>query len=339
MNYALQPMTKEAFVELVTADQPDAPPYFTYDAVLNTQDRPTLDQALERELQPLTLDEAIGLAAYGAQLLDTRDPADYTGAHLRGTISVGLGGSFATWCGAVLDPQRPIVLVSDPGSEAEAATRLGRIGFDTVAGYVAGGMQALDDAPNPIDRIARITAGSLAEQLASGAPPVAVDVRAPGEWAAGHIDEALHVPLLHLRERLDALPQDRALVVYCASGYRATIAAYCKEVKKTHGKGLLLDVHGQGSFPDAVVRGTQNGKTVALLVQRYGEKAHTGPKSFFGLLAAHGCKVNPADLTGKEAPAHADTDVSSEDDTQRMAETAMKEFGRIDILLNNAAIY
>ena len=115
--------------------------------------------------------------------------------------------------------------MSDPGSEAEAATRLGRIGFDTVAGYVAGGMQAVDDAPNPIDRIARITAGSLAEQLASGAPPVAIDVRAPGEWAAGHIDEALHVPLLHLRERLDALPQDRALVVYCASGYRATIAA------------------------------------------------------------------------------------------------------------------
>jgi hydroxyacylglutathione hydrolase len=239
-NYALQPMSREQFVQIVTADQPDTPAYFTYDAVLNTQERPTLDQALERELQPLTLDEALRLTADGAQLLDTRDPSDYAGAHLRGTISVGLGGSFATWCGAVLDPQRPIVLVSDPGSEAEAATRLGRIGFDTVAGYVAGGMQALDDAPNPIDRIARITAGSLAEQLASGAPPVAVDVRAPGEWAADHIDEALHVPLLHLRERLDALPQDRALVVYCASGYRATIAASLMRLAGREDVALLV---------------------------------------------------------------------------------------------------
>src|SRR5205085_5000568 len=96
-NYALAPMSRERFIEIVTADQPDTPAYFTYDAVLNTQERPTLDQALERELQPLTLDEALRLAADGAQLLDTRDPADYAGAHLRGTINVGLGGSFATW--------------------------------------------------------------------------------------------------------------------------------------------------------------------------------------------------------------------------------------------------
>jgi hydroxyacylglutathione hydrolase len=224
-NYALQPMSRGRFIEIVTEDQPDTPAYFTYDAVLNTQERPTLDEALERELQPLTLDDALRMVAAGAQLLDTRDSTDYAGAHMRWSISVGLGGSFATWCGTVLDPQRPVVLVSDPGSEVEAAMRLGRIGFDNVAGYVADGMQRLDDAPQLVERIERITAGSLAEQLASGAPPVAVDVRAPGEWAAGHIDEALHVPLSRLRDQLDALPRDRAVVVYCASGYRATIAA------------------------------------------------------------------------------------------------------------------
>src|SRR6185503_4527772 len=82
VNYALQPMTRAAFVEMVTADQPDAPPYFTYDAVLNSQERPTLDQALARELNPLSLDEVLRLKGDGAQLLDTRDPGEFASAHL-----------------------------------------------------------------------------------------------------------------------------------------------------------------------------------------------------------------------------------------------------------------
>src|SRR5207248_3094735 len=139
-NYALQPMSREQFTQIVTADQPDTPAYFTYDAVLNARERPTLDEALERELQPLTLDEALELANAGAQLLDTRDPIEFEGAHLRGSISVGLGGSYATWCGTILDRERPIVLIAEPGREVEAATRLGRIGFDNVAGDLAGGM-------------------------------------------------------------------------------------------------------------------------------------------------------------------------------------------------------
>src|SRR4051812_2317126 len=142
-NYALAPMSRERFVEIVTADQPDTPAYFSYDAVLNTRERPTLDEALERELRPLSLDEALALVDDGAQLLDTREPVDFAGAHVRGSVSVGLGGSFATWCGTVLDLGRPIVLLATPGRELEAATRLGRIGFDTVAGYLEGGMHPL----------------------------------------------------------------------------------------------------------------------------------------------------------------------------------------------------
>ena len=96
-NYALQPMGKEAFIQLVTADQPEAPPYFTYDAVLNSEERPTLDEALARELNPLTLDRVLELQAAGAQILDTRDPVDFAAAHLRGSINIGLGGQYATW--------------------------------------------------------------------------------------------------------------------------------------------------------------------------------------------------------------------------------------------------
>jgi len=223
-NYALQPMSREQFVENVTAEQPDMPAYFTYDAVLNSRERPTLDDALERELRPLSLEQLLDLVADGAQLLDTRDQAEFEGAHIRGALNVGLGGSFATWCGTILDPGRPVVLVAEPGREREAATRLGRIGFDTVAGYLAGGMQQLDNAPELVERIERITAGSVAEQLAAPAPPVVVDVRTTREWREGHIDGAVNLPLSQLAEHRRELPSNRQVIVYCASGYRSAIA-------------------------------------------------------------------------------------------------------------------
>src|SRR5262245_30577105 len=90
LNYALQPMTKDAFVDLVTTDQPEAPSYFTYDAILNTKERPTLGETLSREVQPLTLDRVLALQAGGAQVLDTRDPSDFAPAHFAGSINIGL---------------------------------------------------------------------------------------------------------------------------------------------------------------------------------------------------------------------------------------------------------
>jgi rhodanese-related sulfurtransferase/glyoxylase-like metal-dependent hydrolase (beta-lactamase superfamily II) len=224
-NYALQPMTKAEFVRLVTADQPDSPAYFTYDAILNTKERPTLERTLARELRPLTLDEVLALEADGAQVLDARDPAEFAGAHLRGSVNVGLGGSYATWSGTLLDPHRPIVVVAEPGREEEAAMRLGRIGFDNVAGYLDAGMQALDPRPDLVARIERITAPTLAEQLASDDPPHVLDVRTEEEWQSGRIEGSQNIPLNHLLERLDEVPGDRPLVVHCATGYRSSIAA------------------------------------------------------------------------------------------------------------------
>ena len=224
-NYALAPMSRERFIETVTSDLPDAPAYFTYDAVLNARERPTLDEALERELRPLTLEQVLELAAGGAQLLDTREPAKFLGAHLIGSVYVGLGGSYATWCGTLLDPERAIVLIAEPGREVEAATRLGRIAFDTVAGYLAGGMQSVDSRPELVSRIQRITAGSLAERLAAPDPPLLVDVRAPGEREAGRIESGVNLPLSRFPESMATLPRDRSIVLYCASGYRSAIAA------------------------------------------------------------------------------------------------------------------
>jgi len=161
----------------------------------------------------------------GAQLLDTRDQADFEGAHVRGALNVGLGGSFATWCGTLVDHERPVVVVAEPGREVEAATRLGRIGFDSVAGYLTGGMQQLDDFPELVERTNRITAGSAAELLAEPDPPQLVDVRTTREWTEAHIDGAINLPLSQLAERLDELPADSPVIVHCASGYRSSIAA------------------------------------------------------------------------------------------------------------------
>src|SRR3954447_5748090 len=201
-TYALQPMSRERFTEIVTADQPDTPAYFTYDAVLNARERPTLDDALARGLQPLSLEQMQKHVDDGAQLLDAREQAEFEGAHIRGALNIGLSGSFATWCGAILDQQRPVVLIAEPDRETEATTRLGRIGFDTVVGYLAGGMQQLDGAPDLVERTERITAASAADQLAASVPPLMVDVRTQREWDEAHVEGAVNLPLSQLSGRV-----------------------------------------------------------------------------------------------------------------------------------------
>jgi glyoxylase-like metal-dependent hydrolase (beta-lactamase superfamily II) len=224
-NYALQPMARREFVDVVTADQPDAPPYFDYAARLNARERPTLAEALEREMRPLSLDELLTLQRSGAQVLDTRRAEQFEAAHLAGSINIGLDGRYATWCGTILDRDRPVAVVADPGREREATMRLGRIGFDIVAGHLEGGMAALAERPDLIAGIERLAPGALAERLAAAEPPELLDVRTEPECAAGRIDAARNVPLGQLVQRLGELPRGRALVVYCSGGYRSAIAA------------------------------------------------------------------------------------------------------------------
>jgi hydroxyacylglutathione hydrolase len=225
LNYALQPMSKQAFIELVTADQPEAPPYFVYDAVLNSKERLTLDQALERELKPLTLDQLLAMQAEGAQILDTRDPDEFGAAHLAGSINIGLGGQYATWAGTVLDHTHPIVIIADPGRESESAIRLGRIGFDHIAGFLQNGLRSLEVRPDLVAFTERLSVQFVAELLSSSNPPLAIDVRGPRERAQKHIENSVSMPLNHLAENLNSLPTARPLLVYCAGGYRSSIAA------------------------------------------------------------------------------------------------------------------
>jgi glyoxylase-like metal-dependent hydrolase (beta-lactamase superfamily II)/rhodanese-related sulfurtransferase len=253
LNYALQPMSKERFIELVTADQPDAPAYFTYDAVLNSRERPTLDQTLTRELTPMTVEQVAAAVDAGAQLLDTRDPSEFAAAHLMGSINIGLGGQYATWAGTLLDAARPIVIVADPGAETQSALRLGRIGFDQVVGFLDGGLAAANRGPRgAIDReptgsaphtqvvvedtrrepfgfaitsTDRLSPQTAADRMAGPNPPLVIDIRTPRERADKAIDGSIHRPLNTLREGLPDVARDQAIIIHCAGGYRSSIAA------------------------------------------------------------------------------------------------------------------
>lgn len=240
-NYALQPMSEDAFISVVTADQPDAPPYFTYDAVLNSQERPTLDATLEREMHPMSLDLVLEMQAVGAQILDTRDAAEFASVHLKGSINVGLIGQYATWAGTVLDREHPIVLIASPGQESESAIRLGRIGFDHVFGYLQDGVRSLESRPDLTVRTERVSAPFAAELLSSSQPPLIIDVRAPGERKQKHIPGSLGIPLNRLAENFEKLPKDRHLLVYCAGGYRSSIAA---SLLQRGGFGMVNEIAG-----------------------------------------------------------------------------------------------
>ena len=235
-NYALQPMSRDEFVAIVTADQPDTPAYFTYDAMLNRQERQTLD----RTLQPLGLDAVLRLRQDGAQVLDVREPADYAGAHLCGSVNIPLNGKYATWAGTLLDPDTDLVIVADPGGEEEAAVRLGRIGFDRVAGFLDGGMDALTSGAERLCRTARITAATLAELQQTDTPPVVVDVRTEKEWHAKRIDGSVNIPLNRLPELSTEIPAGIA-VVHCASGFRSSVAA---SLLARDGRTELFDLVG-----------------------------------------------------------------------------------------------
>ncbi|MCM2304551.1 MAG: MBL fold metallo-hydrolase [Elusimicrobia bacterium] len=223
-NYALKARSREEFIRLVTEGQIEAPSYFAHDADMNRRERGTLDKALAA-LPELSPEEAEGLVRGGAVMLDTRDPADFAGAHWRGAVNVGLDGKFANWAGSVLDAGKPLVVVADEGREKESVLRLARVGVDRVAGVLKGGMASLGGRPDLVARTPRTTARALAESLSGKNAPLVVDVRTDAERAAGFVAGSLHLPLAQWPRRLAEVPKGRPVAVYCAGGYRSSIAA------------------------------------------------------------------------------------------------------------------
>jgi len=221
-NYALAPMTKEDFVGVVTEGQTAPPAYFAHDAALNREVRPIFDGA---EPTPLSLDEVVAHRDAGAVVLDTRDPNDFASGHLAGSLNIGLAGRYAEFAGGVIEPGTPIVIVGDDGTALEAKTRLGRIGFDNVVGALAHPLTAFAASPTHVRQAKRVDVRGLVASMSDVADLQLVDVRQPGETEGGTIAGAVLVPLTRLNEQVASLDPTRPTIIYCAGGFRSSIAA------------------------------------------------------------------------------------------------------------------
>ncbi|MFJ7279861.1 rhodanese-like domain-containing protein [Kitasatospora sp. NPDC098663] len=246
-NYACQPMDQDEFVRLVTAGQSAAPAYFGHDADLNRRERELFDRAnAARLLCPEGFREA---RTAGAVVLDARNPQDFGAGHIRGAINVPLDGRFAEQAGTVLTPDSTIAIIAPQDRENEVVTRLARIGFDHIAGYLrnpAGALPALADDLTPASRL---TADQLRTALDGEQPPTVLDVRTCGEREGGFVEGSLHIALAELPARLDEIPTDRPLVVHCAGGHRSSIAA---SLLRHHGHTDVSDLLGGYAAWDAL---------------------------------------------------------------------------------------
>ena len=221
MNYAVQPMGVEDFVMQVTEGQPSSPGYFGFNAGLNKAARELIDTTPPTAM---TMDEVLAAQANGAAVVDTRDSADFAAGHLVGSINVGADGRYAEYVGTVVPPRTPIVLVAEPGTEAEAKIRLARIGFDEVVGFLDGGVARLAEQPELARQASRLSVPIFDAATTSDEVQV-VDVRNPGETALGTIPGATTIPLARLRDEASSLDLDRPIVVFCAGGYRSSVGA------------------------------------------------------------------------------------------------------------------
>lgn len=240
-NYALKPMSKEEFVEMMTVDLPDQPVYFSKDAEIN--------RAGARELSELSAPvalsahEVLSLQTSGHVLLDVRAGAEFGAGHVPGSINIGLGGQFAMWAGSLIPLNSAIVIIAETQAQVdESVVRLARVGIENVKGYLSGGVQSWREAGLPIDAIEQVNVDQLKEQIANSDLQI-VDVRRPAEYGNGHVPRALNAPLAALDRTLFQLPlqKDKPTAVICAGGYRSSAAASLLEQR---GFTNLINVSG-----------------------------------------------------------------------------------------------
>lgn len=238
-NYACAPMDEDRFVATVTAGQPSAPGYFVYDAVLNRKQHQILDVTAHQT--PLSPHEVLEHQGAGAVVLDTRDPQEFAAGHLRGSLNVPADGRFAERAGMVIRPGAEICVVAAQDREEEIMTRLARIGFDNVAGYLREPEVAFSAIPGQVTQASRLTSDQLHRALDGSRPPLVLDVRNTGERDQGAIDGSAHIALAELPKRLAEVPTDQAIVVYCAHGTRSSIAA---SLLRSTGRSDVSDLIG-----------------------------------------------------------------------------------------------
>lgn len=222
VNYALRPMPKEAFIELMTSDFEEAPAYFSRDVQLNRRGADRLS-SLSRPAA-LSVDAARTRLDRGAIVLDVRSPDAFGAAHVPGSVNIGLAGQYASWAGALLHPAGDLLLVVARDEQVEeAVVRLARVGLENAYGYIAGGVEAWQRSRQPVAAIPQITVHDLHELMESVPELQVVDVRRAGEYRDAHARGAQNIPLHELLEKASSLDAGRPTAVICAGGYRSSI--------------------------------------------------------------------------------------------------------------------
>jgi len=229
-NYALQPMTRERFVEVMTQDLPARPEYFQRDVDVNRHGAAALESL--PPVAVLSPEEVFKRQRQGAAVLDTRAATPYCSAHVPGSIQIGLGGQFAAWAGAVLGLDRDLILVAEDDQAAEEARlRLARVGIERVVGRLRDGIAGWAHAGLALAEIGQIAVQDLREEMARDPELAVVDVRRQAEWNQGHIAGALLLPLDQIGKRAAPLDPQKLTAVHCKSGYRSAIACSLLEAR------------------------------------------------------------------------------------------------------------
>lgn len=226
MNYALNQPNKEAFIAAVTDGLLPPPAYFGHNVAMNKKGYDSFESVKKKALTPLSAEAFETLVeANNALILDTRSPGDFYKGFIPQSVNIGIKGDFAPWVGALIgDVKQEIILIIEPGMEEEVVTRLSRVGFDKVLGYLAGGFAAWKEAGKEIDQVKRITADEFAAEFKVGESMV-IDVRKETEYEAEHVEDAYSKPLAYINDWTKDIQPDQHFFMHCAGGYRSMIAA------------------------------------------------------------------------------------------------------------------
>ncbi len=240
-NYALQPQSKDDFVKAVTTGLALAPKYFAVNAMINKKGYEGYHEVMEKGLTPLSVEDVKN--AKDALIVDTRHATEFTQGFIPGSIFIGLEGRFAEWAGNMLPFDKDLVLITPPGKEEESVTRLTRVGFDRIKGVLNGGFDAWKASGEPIDMIIDVEADELIMDLPHDPNLTVLDVRRETEFADGHLEDAVNIPLSDMTDvaSFAGLEDDQNLYIHCAGGYRSVIAA---SLMKRQGYNNLRNVLG-----------------------------------------------------------------------------------------------
>ena len=255
-NYALrQDMTKEEFIKEVTDGLLPPPAYFPLNVALNKEGYKSIDEVIKTGAKALSVNNFELVAnETDAVIIDVRHQFEFVKGFIPQSIFIGLGGTFAPWVGSLIkDIHQPILLVVPDNMEKETITRLSRVGFDNVLGYLSGGFEAWKTSGKEIDTLPSVPANVLEQQIDKDA--FVFDVRRPGEYEAEHIENVPSTPLDFLNDHISEFPTNKDFYVHCAGGYRSVIAA---SILKARGYSKVIDVAGgYGAIKKTNIKRTQ----------------------------------------------------------------------------------